>query len=162
MKYQPRKGFSSNDVVMTPWGLASGIVDHFRPAGALLDPCMGGGAFYDALKQWSEDVSWCEISDGRDFFDWDTPVDWIITNPPWSQIRPFLHHGMQLASNVVFLMTVNHAWTKARIRDMKDMGFGIREILLVDSPKEFPASGFQLGAVHYKAGWTGETKITTL
>jgi hypothetical protein len=52
-------------------------------------------------------------------------------------------------------MTINHVWTKARIRDVYGSGFGIREICLVEMPDTFPQSGFQLGAVYIARGWRG-------
>lgn len=69
---------------------------------------------------------------------------------------------MMVADNVVFLMTVNHAWTKARLRDVSEAGFGIRSIVLVPTPREFPQSGFQLGAVHYMRDWRGEIALTEI
>lgn len=151
MKHQPNRNYRSEDVVQTPAHLAKLIVDHFRPSGRILEPCRGEGNFFNLMPgAW-----WCEISEGRDFFDWIQPVDWIVTNPPWSKIRPFLQRSMDLAKDVVFLMTVNHLWTKARLRDVFAAGFGIKEILLVEMPKEFPSSGFQLGAIHLSKGWTG-------
>lgn len=107
-------------------------------------------------------VHWTEVKRGRDFFAWDQPIDWIITNPPWSQIRAFLQHAMTLADHVVFLMTINHVWTKARLRDIREAGFGLKEIVLVDMPRTFPQSGFQLGAVHVCRGWKGPVTITDL
>lgn len=105
-------------------------------------------------------VLWAEIKEGRDFYEWTTKVDWIITNPPWSQVRRFLRQAMLVADHVVFLLTVNHVWTKARVRDIRDAGFGVREIVLVDMPRTFPQSGFQLGAVHLERGWKGPMKLT--
>ena len=44
--------------------------------------------------------------------------------------------------------TNNHIFAmKARRRDIKEAGFYIREELLVDTPKAFPQSGFQLSAI---------------
>lgn len=148
MKSQPNRDYVSNDVVQTPVELAQRIVQHFRPQGRILEPCKGQGNFLRAMPG----AQWCEISEGRDFFDWHQPVDWIVTNPPWSEIRAFLRHSMTLADNIVFLMTVNHVWTKARIRDIQTAGFGLKEICLVEMPKNFPQSGFQLGAIHIKRG----------
>lgn len=158
MKSQPNRDYVSNDVVMTPLPLAKAIVDHFQPSGKILEPCRGQGHF----TRYMPDCDWCEITEGRDFMDWSEPVDWIVTNPPWSKIRSFLQHSMEVASEIVFLMTVNHVWTKARIRDIYSRGFAIKEILLVDMPKEFPQSGFQLGAIHISSGWDGPCKISRL
>lgn len=164
MKNQPNRDYVSNDVVQTPPALALRIVEHFDPQGVVLEPCAGRGHFVDALlpQRKVKTVHDCEISAGKDFFDFHEPVDWIVTNPPWSQIRPFLQHSFKLADEVVFLMTVNHVWTKARLRDMKTAGFGLRQIALVEMPKEFPASGFQLGAVHFSRGWTGPMGLVEL
>ena len=107
-------------------------------------------------------AEWCEISLGRDFLGYEDRVDWILTNPPWSQIRPFLNHAMQVADNVVFLLTINHIWTRARIRDIQSHGFGLKEICLLEMPESFPTSGFQLGAVHISRGWTGPVALTDL
>lgn len=124
----------------------------------MLEPCRGSGNFHHQMPG----ADWCEISEGVDFFSYQKPVDWIVTNPPWSQIRPFLQHGMKLAENIVFLMTVNHVWTKARIRDIGNAGFGIKEICLVEMPKDFPQSGFQLGAIHVARGWKGDIKMSDI
>lgn len=105
---------------------------------------------------------WCEIKAGRDFFACRRRVDWIVTNPPWSQLRAFLRHAMTLADEVVFLVTINHLWTRARLRDIAEAGFGLREIVLVDTPATFPPSGFQLGAVRLSRGWTGDIALRRL
>lgn len=158
MKYQPNRDYVSNDVVQTPTHLAKRIVEHFKPSGRILEPCKGEGNFL----RYMPGASWCEISEGRDFFAWNQPVDWIVTNPPWSQIRAFLQHGMSLAENIVFLITVNHIWTKARIRDIYSSGYGLKEICLVEMPESFPQSGFQLGAIHIQRGWRGEITMSDI
>jgi len=150
MKNQPNKDYKSNDVVYTPRDLTQILIKHFKPDGKILEPCKGDGAFSDYMN-----CDWCEISLGIDFFDYNNKVDWIITNPPWSLIRKFLQHSMSLSNNVCFLITINHLWTKARIRDIKEYGFGIKEILIFDTPKSFPQSGFQVGMVHIQKGYNG-------
>jgi hypothetical protein len=156
---QPNRDYVSNDDVQTPIALARLLVRHFRPRGKVLEPCRGDGNFFRWLPRSAE---WCEIKQGRNFFDWTAKVDWILTNPPWSQIRPFLQHAMQHADQVVFLLTINHVWTKARLRDIRAAGFGIRQIVLVDMPAGFPQSGFQLGAVHVARGWKGGIALVNL
>lgn len=159
MKSQPNRNYDSNDEVQTPIGLAKRIVEHFQPSGDILEPCKGEGNFYNLLPTNTE---WCEITQGRNFFTWTKKADWIVTNPPWSQIRMFLQHSMTLANDIVFLMTINHVWTKARVRDIYDAGFALKEICLVEMPVEFPQSGFQLGAVHISKGWEGDVKLSNI
>lgn len=152
MKSQPNRDYKSDDVVQTPRPLAKAIVEHFKPTGAILEPCKGEGNF---LAELPYGTAWCEISEGSDFFKWVAGCNWIVTNPPWSKFREFLKHSMEVADEIVFLVTVNHLWTKARLRDIEEAGFGIKEICKVRTPLGFPASGFQLGAIHLSRGWTG-------
>ena len=69
---------------------------------------------------------------------------------------------MELADDIYFLFTVNHLWTKARLRDIKSNNFGIVEICIFDTPKDFPQSGFQCGMVHLQRGYTGEIIFSEL
>lgn len=158
----PKKNTADKDMVMTPPELAVEIIDHFRPSGFILDPCRGEGAFYNNFPC-GNDPDWCEISQGRDFFDYHKHVDWIITNPPWSKIREFLFHSMAIADNVVFLTTINHYTTKRRIRDMVASGFGMVEIYCVPTPgKPWPQLGFQLAAIHTQRNYTGAITCSAL
>ena len=67
--------------------------------------------------------------------------------------------SFKIADQVVFLMTINHAWTKARLRIARENGFGLRMLLLVDTPHSFPQSGFQLGEGHYAKDWFGAVDL---
>jgi|TARA_Y100000310_G_C20313519_1_gene637338 tRNA1(Val) A37 N6-methylase TrmN6 len=143
---------------MTPRYLAKAIVEHFEPSGKILEPCCGTGNFLKYMK-----AEWCEISLGKDFFNYRKRVDWIITNPPWSKVRNFLQQSMKIADNIVFLITINHLWTKARLRDMKEAGFGIKEICMIpEKTPDFPQTGFRCGACHIKRGYKGDIKLSEL
>lgn len=157
MKSQPNRNYISNDDIMTPQSLAEQIVKHFAPEGEILEPCKGEGSFLAFLPP---DTKWCEIKEGKDFFSYNEYADWIITNPPWSQMKNFLLHSMDISWNVVFLMTLNHLWTKARLRDMLLQEHSIKEIILVDTPESFPQSGFQLGIVHLQKYYCGSITFT--
>ena len=56
-----------NDVIMTKPETAKWIIDYFKPTGTILEPCKGDGAFYN---QFEGDKDWCEIREGKDFFDY--------------------------------------------------------------------------------------------
>jgi hypothetical protein len=158
-----------NDRVYTPPALAKAIVDHFNPAtsACVLEPCagpIGKQAFVDALIDY--DLGWCELDEGTDFFT-RSPTsfryDWVITNPPWSKLRAFLKKSMECSNNVVFLCLVNAFFMKARLKDMADAGFGMKEILFVPTPpKPWPQTGFALGAVHIQRGYTGNVTLSKL
>lgn len=142
---------------MTPDWLAKKIVEHYKPTGEILEPCKGDGAF---MRYLPDNTQWCEITEGVDFMEYSGKVDWIITNPPWSKIRDFLRKGFEVADNVVYLFTINHMWTKARLRMMEEAGFGLKEIILLPTIKEFPQTGFQLGIVYLKRGYVGAIELT--
>lgn len=154
-----------NDRVYTPPDLAKSIVKHFQPSGDCLEPCSGKRAFEKAMLELNSVrmVARCEIDDGIDFL---SAVlfhyDWIITNPPFSKFRAFLKKSMEVADNVVFLCTINHIFgLRARLRDIKEAGFYIREALLCDTPQSWPSSGFQTGAI-YLNKQAGDCKISYL
>lgn len=158
MKNQPNRNYKSDDVVMTPIILAEKLVKHFNPQGKGLEPCCGTGN----ILQFLTNADWCEISKGKDFFEYNNKVDYVFTNPPWSKIRRFLQHSMEISENIYFLITINHLWTKARLRDIYEHHFGIKEICIFETPKEFPQSGFQTGMIHLQKNYTGNIKLTKL
>ena len=142
---------NGNDRIMTPEYLAKEIVNHFKPSGKILEPCCGSGNFLKYM-----DADWCEIDKGKDFMEATGHWDWIITNPPYSIYRAFMNKSMEVANNVVFLQLINATFYKARLRDMNNNNFKIKEIWCIDTPKEFPQFGFQMGCVHYKKDYKGK------
>jgi hypothetical protein len=160
------------DCVQTPVNLALDIMNHFKPQGNILEPCKGKGNFIEAYENYNLIIqlqgkegikwAWCEILENKDFFEFKEECDWIITNPPYSKMRKFIQHSMKISDNVVFLTTINHLWLKARIRDIKEAGFGIKEIVLCNTPKEFPQSGFQFGIFHLKKNYKGHIEFNEL
>jgi transcriptional regulator with XRE-family HTH domain len=157
----PARNNPFSDIVYTPRSLAQAVISHFPLSGAVLDPCRGGGAFFDQFPSHVNGL-WCEIGQGRDFLNWQAPVQWIVTNPPWSKFRSFLVHGMKVSENIVFLAAFNHFGTKARQADIRNHGFGIRSVLFVPTPKSFPQSGLQLCAMWLQRGWKGPCEMKEL
>lgn len=92
-----------SDVVLTPSDVAADVVRRFEPYGRILDPCKGEGAFTDHMPT----AEWCEIREGSDFFEWREPVDWIVSNPPYSIFSKFMRHSMTVARNIVYVIPVN-------------------------------------------------------
>lgn len=139
-----------NNRVMTPLILVEKIVKHYQPEGRILEPCKGTGNFLKFMN-----ADWYEIDEGKDFMEATGHWDWIITNPPYSEYRAFLNKSMEVADNIVFLQLINAIFYKARLKDMYEHNFGIKEILLLDTPKEFPQFGLQLGCVYFKKNIRG-------
>lgn len=156
VKSRPLAPCGGNDKVWTPDYLAAQIVEYFKPTGKILEPCKGQGAFSNIIPN----CDWCELDLGRDFLQVSGKWDWIITNPPWSQFRSFLKKSMEVADNIVFLSLLNAWFMRARMRDVKEAGFGIVEILTLDTPpKPWPQTGFQLSAVYIKRDYKGNITL---
>lgn len=74
---------SDKTLQYTPKDIACKIINDIPilSSDVVLDPFLGDGVFYDnfpnCIKQY------CEIEQGKSFFDWVEPVDWIISNPPF-------------------------------------------------------------------------------
>ena len=159
----PATNCLAQDLVMTPPELAAVVTGHFagRMSGTVLDPARGQGAFHDRFPA-CLDRHWCEITEGRDFLDWHEPVDWVMSNPPWSRLRDFSRHAMRIAPNIVWLAPLTNLTTKARLRDLDEAGFGIAELVLIDTPKGWPQSGFQLVAAWLRKGHSGGWSVVRL
>lgn len=151
-------GDNIKDKVYTPIETAKDIISKFKLYGKVLDPFKGQGAFYDNLPN-NIEKDWCEMDLGRNFFDYTMPVDWIISNPPYSIFGPVLEHSMELADNIVYLIPLNKITSSfTRVKQLQNFG-GIPYIYLI-SPKKcnFPF-GFCTAAVYIKKGYVGDTKI---
>lgn len=145
------------DVVYTPDHVALAIVDRYKPTGRVLDPCRGDGAFWRQIPG----AEYCEIEEGRDFFAWHDPVDWVIGNPPYSVMNKWLEHSFEIAENVVYLIPVAKVFgSLMRLKMIKKYG-GIVDVY---SPWTGRAIGFEfgwaVGAVHFKRGYTGKIELS--
>jgi hypothetical protein len=147
---------TKTDLVYTPDELARDAVSFFKPTGFCLDPCAGtDDVFFDLLPPGAE---WCEIERGRDFYAWEQPVDWIVSNPPFSHYSAWLRHSMTVAQNIVYLMPVYKVFASGKFQDELFAWGGIVHIRRYGTGTEwgFPF-GHALSAVHYQAGYTGCT-----
>jgi hypothetical protein len=142
-----------SDVHYTSDGVARQIVAHFNPRGVCLEPFRGGGAFHRHLPPGSP---WCEIEEGRDFFAWREPVDWIVTNPPFSNLTAIFAHAFELAEQCVFLMPVSKYWSSApRIRLAQSYG-GLKEIMHLGTGRDIGFDiGFPFAAMHFVRKYRG-------
>jgi len=111
----------------------------------ILDPCRGGGSFYDNLPSPKD---WCEIDEGKDFYDYTSKVDWIISNPPYSHFDEWLDHSFALSDNVVYLVPIAKVWKSwGTMMVIKKYG-GIKKVLFIPASRCGFPFGFPCGAVH--------------
>lgn len=147
------------DVVYTPDPVARDIIEHFKPTGRCLDPCMGDGAFYRHLPAGSD---WCEIEKGRDFFCCRQQYDWIVGNPPYTIFADWLRHSFTLGQSIVYLIPANRPFNSRKlIMDIYEYG-GIAGMLILGAHREVfneNYSGWLMAAVHFQRGYRGDIKI---
>jgi hypothetical protein len=151
---KPQTTANMADVVYTPDWLAADMVAHFNPTGIVMDPCRGGGAFFDKLP---EGALWCEIAQGRDFFFCEREVDWLISNPPYSIFAQWLTHSLKVADNVCYLLPVNKIFSSVpKLNQIRRFG-GIKQIRHYGSGRDcgFPF-GFAVAAIHIQRGYKGD------
>jgi hypothetical protein len=156
---RPNKSIKHNqtDEVMTREDIAMKIIDYFKPYGKILEPCRGTGNIFKYIPN----ADWCEINEGRDFFDYDKKVDWIITNPPYSIYDKFLLKCFETADNVVLLVPLTKAFKSQKIdKEIQRYG-GLKEVVMLGSGGSvgFPF-GFPVGCLHYQRNYKGDIKLT--
>jgi hypothetical protein len=145
------------DAVYTPRWVAKDMVKHFKPSGRILETCKGPGVFMEFLP----DAEWCEITEGRDFFEWTDPVDWTVSNPPYSKTRPWFKHSYTIAANLLYLVPLRNIFSGfGFVKEIHDFG-GIVEIRLYGTGGSigFPM-GNAVGAFHVQRGYKGATQFS--
>ena len=148
-----------NDVVFTPDWLAKQICGMFSISGKVLEPCKGEGAF---LKYLPQNTDWCEIADGKNYYDYNEKVDWIVTNPPYSDYNRFLSHSFCLADNIVLLVPVSKMFkSMGTLKSIMDYGGFVSIHTLPASKAGFPF-GFPCAIYYLKRNYIGYTTIEML
>lgn len=149
---------TASDTVQTPVEIAKMVISRFNPQGLILEPCRGIGNIYSQLPDLGTlgMKDWCEITQGRDFFDYHKNVDWIITNPPYSIYDKFLAHCFEIAGNVVLICPIAKAFKSMNIEKLVDGYGGLRVIWLIGSGIKCGFNfGFPTGCLYYQRGYKG-------
>lgn len=151
-------GGVANDDIYTPRNISKEIINMFDLKGLVLDPFKGDGSFYDQFPS-SVEKDWCEIKEGKDFFNYNKSVDWIVSNPPYSILDDVLKHSFEIADNIVYLVPLSKVVSSMdRIRKINSFG-GVPYIYILSAAKcEFPF-GFPACVIHFKYGYRGPTTI---
>ena len=101
-----------------------------------LETCRGGGAFFDILPD-NIVKDWCEIDDGRDFFQHTTPTDISISNPPYrieidgerkNAIIKWMDHQFSITNKECWYLLNGKCWssmTPIRLKKWKALGWNV-------------------------------------
>lgn len=136
----------SNDEIYTPPSLAKALIEQtslfFDEEDSFYDPFYGLGAFFDNFPHHFNNC-FTELNLGSDFFRFEGRSDWIISNPPFSQLTKILEKSTLIAEKGICYILPSYSLTCRRIRIMKSMGFNISKIVFFENPKEWRL-GFQM------------------
>lgn len=153
-----KNGTVDTDKVYTPENIAKLIINKFNLSGKVLDPFKGQGAFYHNYPE-TVKKDWCEIDEGKDFFEYKEHVDWIISNPPYSIYDEVMNHSFEIADNIVYLVPLNKIVSSlGRVKKIQEFG-GVPYIYIIGASRCGFPFGFPCCAIYVKRGYTGETKI---
>ena len=108
----------------------------------VLEPFKGEGAFYDQLPTFVE-KDWCEITQGRDYKDYNKDYDWVISNPPFKMdgknvIWTMVDYYTQRAKKGVAFFVSDYGFstlTPVRQAVLKERGWGLTGITMVNVKK---------------------------
>jgi hypothetical protein len=144
-----------SDVHYTHPDIAGLIVDFFKPTGKVLEPFLGGSAFFDKLPKGS---LWCELEKGRDFFDFTSNVSWIVTNPPYSNLTDVMLHAFSISKKTVLLVPLSKIYSSSPRMKLVNEVAGIHRQLYLGPGRNIGFdTGFPFAAIEFISGYHGPT-----
>lgn len=118
-----------------------------------LEPCKGDGRIIDKFIPDHIDVSWCEIEEGKDYFEHTFEnIDLIVTNPPFSISMPFIIKSLTEAKTVCYLQRLNWLGSQKR-RDFWNNNIPDKLFVLENRPHFLKELGLKGGTDATEYGW---------
>ncbi len=124
---------TANDVFITPRGLAKQQIDMIdsKDGDKWLDPCRNSadGSYYSQLP--TDNKDWCELIEGKSFFDYTSPVDVIIQNPPYSILNDWIKKNIELKPRIISLLIGVGNLTARRVEMFEKAGYGLTKMKMM-------------------------------
>jgi len=126
-----KKRNKANDIFLTPVKLAKKHIDiiEYEDSDIWYDPFKNSGNYYNQYP--NDNKVWSEILEGKDFFEFDTEVDIICSNPPYSMIDKVLKHSIKLNPHTISYLIGQNNLTAKRIEDMNKAGYGLYKVCML-------------------------------
>lgn len=123
-----KKRDKPKDVFITPEKLADFAISmiEYKNTDIWLDPFKNNGNYFNNFPTDYKD--WCEILDGKDFFEYNKPVDIICSNPPYSFLDKVLAHSVSLRPRIIQYLVGFHNLTAKRIEFMEKNQYFITKL----------------------------------
>ena len=120
-----------NNEFTTPVELAKLCIEMvpLQPGDIVLDPALGTGVFYDNYPKYVEKL-WNDRTNPFMLHDPIKSVDWIITNPPYSNLDAWFYQSCQVCrKGFAYLLGLINL-TPRRIKIANEEGFGLSKMHL--------------------------------
>lgn len=140
-----KKRETPKDVFITPRDLAKEHIE-FIPVKnkeeLWLDPCRYNeeGSYFSQYPQrlikrnnktFKMKHHWCEITEGKSFFDYEGKPDVICCNPPYSIMNEWIEKCIELKPRVISFLMANHGLTARRMEMFEKAGYGLSKMRLL-------------------------------
>tara|TARA_R100000388_G_C7220752_1_gene148811 strand:- start:360 stop:890 length:531 start_codon:yes stop_codon:yes gene_type:complete len=134
----------ANDEFYTPNSLAKKLIEEvpIKAEDSILDPFYGLGAFFNNYPE-NEFNEWYELNLGSDFFKKNERFDWIISNPPFSNLTKTIEHTLNVVKLGFAYIIPTYSLTAHRLDLINRMGFYLSKFIIFENPKSW-GIGFQM------------------
>ena len=128
------------DVFITPVELAKKHIDYLdaNDDDIWYDPFRNSGSYYNNFP--TDNKKWSEILDNKDFFEFDEPVNIIVSNPPYSFIDDILTKSVALNPRIISYLIGQGNLTARRIEYMNNNGYGLHKLRMLKVHKWYGMS----------------------
>lgn len=125
----------ANDVWSTPVDIVKAQVVRVEavapPSGKWVDPFRHTGRYYNNYPPYVQ-KDWCEITQGRDAFEYDYKDAVVVSNPPYSILSKLLEKMSADKASVISFLILGHAVTAPRIEKMEKAGYQLQRLTHVN------------------------------
>ena len=129
-----KKRIKANDVFITPLEVAKQQIQlhNINDNDLWLDPCRNNkeGSYFNNFPQ-NVKKDWCEILEGKDFFEYDRDIDIICGNPPYSVMDKWIKKTLQLNPKEFSLLIGIGNLTTRRIEIIENAGYGLSKMKML-------------------------------
>ena len=121
----------ANDVFITPLELAKKHIDmiDYKDEDIWLDSCKNSGSYFNQFP--TDNKDYCEILEGKDFFEYTGKVDIICENPPYSVLDNWFKKVIELNPRVYSCLIGVGNLTARRIEWFEKAGYGIKKLKML-------------------------------
>ena len=115
----------AKDVFYTPLSVVKKHISTLdtKPDDVWLDPFAGKHIYFDNFP--SDKKSYCEITEQKNFFEFEQKVDVICSNPPYSCIDDVLKHSVKLQPRIISYLLLEGKMTPKRMEYMNTHGYSL-------------------------------------